>query len=38
MRAGEHEGMRAGEVALPPADDSIGWPSWSSAGELGGLD
>jgi hypothetical protein len=23
-----------GELTLPPADGSIGWPSWSRAGEL----
>ena len=28
------EGTRAREVTLPPADDSIGRPSWSSAREL----
>ena len=27
-------GMRRGELPLPPADGSIGWPSQSSAGEL----
>ena len=28
------EGMRAGEMTLPPTDGGIGWPSQSSAGEL----
>lgn len=28
------EGMRAGELTLPPADGGIGWPSCSRAGEL----
>lgn len=25
---------KAGELTLPPANGSIGWPSWSNAGEL----
>jgi hypothetical protein len=27
-------GGMTGELTLPPADGSIGWPSWSRAGEL----
>ena len=29
------EGRRAGQLNLPPADGGTGWPSQSSAGELG---
>jgi hypothetical protein len=28
------EGMRTGEMTLPPANGSIGWPSQSSDGEI----
>lgn len=28
------EGMRTGEMVLPPADGCIGWPSQSSTGKL----
>lgn len=31
---GAGEGLKAGELTLPPARLGIGWPSWSSAGEL----
>lgn len=30
MQVNHHEGMRAGEMALPPASGSIEWPSQSN--------